>query len=239
MAIKLLAIASNYEGTINQLPDCILDSENIIKTFSPFCDTAESIVGKDATRDGIRSAVATFIGGLQSGDLGILYFSGHGTTDRVQGKKVEAIVCDDFELIYDFEMRVDLNKRADGSMLAAIADSCYSGGLSRGLVKGKPRTMPAALCVRHRVRFPVRTPKRPNSILEGCDVKEVSYSTGHGGAMTNVLIPAFNERKDNTTLPAIYKRIRKSLPSKQWPQTPQLVIDKVLEKRTLKSFTKA
>lgn len=237
MSIRLLAIASNYTGTINELPDCVLDSENVIKAFSPFCETAESITGKDATRDGIRSAVAEFIGSLKSNDLGLLYFSGHGTQDKVQGKKVEAIVCDGFELIYDFEMRVDLNRRVDGSLLCALADSCYSGGLSRDFNRAKARTMPVAQAVRHRIRFPVRTPKRPNAIFEGCDTKELSYSTGTGGAMTNVLLKAFAERKDATTLPALYKRVRKSLPSKQWPQTPQFVCDKVLEKRMLKSFT--
>lgn len=237
--IRLLAIASNYTGTINELPDCILDSENILKTFSPFCDSAESITGTDATRAGIKTAVAKFIGGLQPNDLGLLYFSGHGTTDKVQGKKVEAIVCDGFELIYDFEMRTDLNRRADGSMLVAVADSCYSGGLAKDFQHGKRRSMALSACVRHRVRFPVRTPKRPNAIFEGCAAKEVSYSTGEGGAMTNVLLKSFNERTITTTLPALYKRIRKELPSRQWPQTPQFVCDKSLEKRTLKSFVKA
>jgi hypothetical protein len=239
MSIHLLAIGSNYEGTVNALPDCLIDVANAIKTFEPFCETAESIVGSDATRDNIRSHVACFIGALEPKDLGILYFSGHGTTDKVQGKKVEAIVCDDFELIYDFEMRGDLNKRVDGSMLVALADSCYSGGLSKAFAKAKPRGMNADDCVGHRVRFPVRTPKRPNAIFEGCAAKEVSYSTGNGGAMTLATLKAFADRKVDTTLPALYKRIRKLLPSKQWPQTPQFQIDKVLEKRTLKSFVEA
>lgn len=232
--IHLLAMGSNYTGESYALPDCELDCANVVKAFGPYCATATLRIGKQATRAGVRSAVAKFIKELEPTDMGILYWSGHGTTDRVGGKRVEAIVCDGAELIYDFEMRADLNKRAAGSMLVAAADSCYSGGLPREL-KRKAKKLALEHCVRHTAKLPAKTPAKPNAIYTACG-QEVSYSTGKGGAFTLAFLKAFSERKDKTTLPALYQRIRKLLPSREWPQTPTFTCDKSLEGRTLKSF---
>jgi len=243
MSIKLLAAGTNYTGTVNELPDCILDVENIADTFKPFAEVT-TLTGADATRAGLMSAVHKFLSSLKKNDLGILWWSGHGTYETIKGKRVEAIVCDGFELIYDFELQTDLLVRQAGSLLMYGADSCYSGGLPRGLSlgatnHGKVRAMPVKSCITHKVIVPTRKAKRPNAGITGCNVKEVSYSTGDGGAMTNAFRAAFATSKQNTTLPALYKRIRKVLPSSEWPQTPQFHCDPVLAKRTLKSFVKA
>lgn len=233
--IHLLAFGNDYRGTINQLPDCETDAKNVTAMFKPYCASTQTILS--ATRDAMREATKEFLASLLPNDLGILYYSGHGTTDKVNGKLSEAIVCNDFGLIYDFELRADLNKRADGVMLAMAADSCYSGGLSKAVRReGIPRVIPANYCVSHNARRPSRSPQRPNAIYEACSNKETASSTGKGGAWTNVFRKAFDERKANTTLPGLHKRITQLLPSRDYPQHPQFEIDNVLKNRTLKSF---
>lgn len=236
MSIRMLAMASNYAGTVNELPDCILDCTRVSTAFKKFCDVT-LLIGKQESRLGVIAAVVKLLASLNKGDLGIIYYSGHGTYDSIKGKRESAIVCDDFQLIYDFEMHAELANRVPGSLLMCIADSCYSGGLlPRTLNHGKARTIAISRCVNHDVVRPTRSPEKPNADLTGCSAKEVSYSTGQGGALTNALLPALHARTDKTTLPALYKTIRKTLPSKQWPQTPGFYCDDVLAKRTINSF---
>ena len=237
MAIHLLAIASNYTGESYALPDCELDAAAILAAFQPYCETAKGLIGPRATREGITKAVRTLIGSLNSGDLGILYFSGHGTYETVKGKRVEAIVCHGGSLIYDFEKRQEFNKRRAGSLIAAASDSCFSGGMLRAKwLPGKKRAVDISKLYPHKIDLPTKSPTKPNAEFSASDVKEVSYSTGHGGAWTLAFLKSLAASKFNTTLPALHKRIRKLLPSDEWPQSPQLSIDASLAKRTLKSF---
>lgn len=233
--IHLLAIATNYTGESYELPDCELDARNVVAAFKPHCDSVKSLIGSKATRAGITKAVRALIGSLKKGDLGLLYFSGHGTYETIKGKRVEAIVCHGGTLIYDFETRIEFNKRVEGSLIAAASDSCYSGGMLRDF-KLKPRTVNVHKLRTHKVDMPTRTPERPDAKLAASNTGEYSYSTGNGGAYTNVFLMEFKKSKFNTTIPSWHKRIRKHLPSDQWPQTPQLQIDDVLKRRTLKSF---
>jgi len=232
--IHLLAIASNNRGESCELPDCELDATNIAEAFEPFCASAKCLLAEKATRNSIFTAVRKFLATLGKGDLGLLYFSGHGTFDTIKGKRVEAIVCHGLELIYDFELRAELTKRAAGSMLASLADCCFSGGLPRG--HGKARTVAVKHCFKHTAELPTRGVKRPNATYAACRAGEVAFSTGMGGAMTLTFLEAFAERQTNTTLPALHKRIQKMLPNDRWNQHPCFYTDNAMKRRTLQSF---
>lgn len=237
MSIRLLAIGTNYTGESYELPDCELDAENVRTAFAPFCETATTLLGKKATREGITKAVRKLIGSLQKGDLGILYFSGHGTYETIKGKRVEAIVCHGGSVIYDFEKRNEFNKRKAGSFIVAASDSCFSGGMMKQFGV-KARSVSIKHLYPHRVEVPTRSPRRPNAEFSASAAKEVSYSTGNGGAWTLAMLEEFADRHVNTTLPALHKRIRKHLPNDEYDQSPQFVCDDELKRRTLKSFTK-
>ena len=232
--IQLLAGATDYPGYDYGLPDCELDCSRVKEAFKPFAKV-KTLTAKRPTYDALRAAVQSFARNLKPSDFGLLYWSGHGTVDSINGRRVEAIVCYGGELYYDFEMRADLNLRPDGAMIAALVDACHSGGLPRGH-KGRVRKLPIADCVRRSVSLPARSPAKPNAIFSACKATELAYSTGDGGAMTLAFLKAFKQRKDKTTLPALFKAIQKELPSDEWPQTPQFVCDDVLAGRTLKSF---
>lgn len=232
MALHLLAIGNNYRGTLNELPDCELDAQNISELFAPYCESVTTLLSKG--RESIVKATTKFLSKLGKNDLGILYYSGHGTQTAVNMKISEAIVCNDVRLIYDFELRSLLNERAKGSMLAMAADCCYSGGLSRG-IQGAKRMIPASRCIKHRIERPARMPKGPEALYTAAG-KEPSYSTGQGGAWTLEFMDAFADRKAKTTLPALHKQIIKHLPSDEWPQHPTFECANALAGRTLKSF---
>lgn len=243
MSIHGLFIGNNYEGTANALPDCHIDARNCVGTFEPYCDTAKLITGVQAGRTGILSAGHEIKTRLKPGDLWIITNSGHGTTDTINGRKVEAVVCDKFDLIYDFEFDHLLDDgRADETTIAVFSDSCFSGGLTRGINQGV-RTMPVDECRKHAAIPPAKESPLPGVIyFSGCSKGEFSYSTGKGGAMTIAVLKAFGERKDNTTFGQLFKRIAGKgglLPTKDWPQHPQCSGSAADLKRTLKSFAKA
>ncbi len=236
MSIHLLAVGSNYEGESCELPDCILDVLNVATAFEPFVASAKCLIGNKSTRRGTLSAVRKFLDGLRKGDLGLLYFSGHGTTDKVQGKEIQATVCHDLNLIYETEWRAELMRREQGSMLAMLVDCCYSGGLPRGK---RGRTVSIRNVFRHDVEWPTREQKRPNSVYTACRAGEVAYSTGNGGAMTNAFLEEFETRHTNTTLQSLFNRVKKHLPNADYPQHPTAYLDSTMKRRTLKRFAGA
>lgn len=235
--IHLLAIGTNYTGESYELPDCELDVVRIVVEFEDYCSSVTTLTGKQATRAGITKAFRAFAAKLNKGDLGLVYFSGHGTYEMIKGKRVEGIVCQGGSVIYDFEKRTEFNKRKPGSFIVAASDSCYSGGMFKGMAQA--RSVSIDKLYRHAVDMPTRSPAKPNAELSASAAKEVSFSTGNGGAFTNVLVDTLSDSGFNTTLPALYKRIRKALPNAEYDQTPQLQIDDVLKRRTLKSFLEA
>lgn len=239
MSIHLLSIGTNYTGESCELPDCELDATNIASDFEPFVSSSKCLLGKKATRPKIVAAVRKMFDHSRKGDLCLCYFSGHGTTDTIKRKTVQAIVCDGLELIYDFELRQELAKRPAGVMVASLADCCHSGGLPRGRNHGSPRTVNISHCFKRDVDVPSRDVKRPNATYTACRAGEVAYSTGGGGAMTNAFREAFAEREVSTTLQAIHKAVQKLLPSAEWNQHPMFWSDNAMKKRTLKSFVGA
>lgn len=169
---------------------------------------------------------------FQPGDLALIGYSGHGTTDKINGKAVQAIVPNDAILLYEFELR---QMMADMGMAVLLADSCFSYGLARGQLN-KPRAIPLSKCTSPKVVVPPQTASGPHAFFAACKANETAASTGHGGAMTLAILEAFEARKANTTLPALFKRVRKLLPSSEYPQSPQFACADALKRRTINSF---
>lgn len=234
MAIHLLSIGCNYAGESCELPDCELDAELIAETFEPYVASGKLLIGKKASARGIVKAVKALLEKLKPKDLGLISFSGHGTRERKGAKYVEAIVANDLELIYEFELRDVLNARS-GGILVMLADCCHSGGLSRN--PHKVRTIPSTHCFTHQATPPRKAAPRPNAEYLACQAKEYAFSTGVGGAMTLAIVDAFGEHGARTSLQSLHRAIRTRLPSPEWDQHPQFVCrDKSLAKRTIRSF---
>lgn len=234
MAIHGLFIGCDYRGESCELPDCELDAENIAAALEPYVMTGKCLLGEKAERRGMLKAFANLKAKLKPTDLAIVSFSGHGTTDNINDKPAQGIVANDLEVLYEFELRTLL---ADLGQAVLIADSCFSGGLLRGVKHH--RWVPISHCFRRDVEVPARMPKRPHATYLACKASETAASTGTGGALTNALLEAFNDRKDSTTFAGLAKVVKKLLPTAECPQHPVFECkDKAFANRTLRSFNK-
>lgn len=230
-----LFIGCNYTGTANELPDCELDAERLDDEFAPFLKSGKVLLSNQATRNGMIAALESLKKKMKAGDLALVAYSGHGTTDTIDGKLVQAIVPNDFELIYEFELRRMLT---DLGTAALMADSCYSGGLTRSMAAGS-RFISISRCRPHAVNLPSRKPAAPHAVYSACGPRETAASTGNGGAMTLAILEAFRERKDATTFASLATRVKKLLPSREYMQHPQFTCkNKDFAKRTLRSFNR-
>jgi hypothetical protein len=253
MPIHALHIGNNYRGTADELPSCELDAERLAKAFGPYCASQVVLTGRDATRNGILYAGRTIKSKLKRGDLWVITNSSHGTWENKTAgglaaggrrRRVEAVVCDGFELIYDFEMDelVD-DERAAGSVVFAFSDSCFSGGLERALHTRRKKTIPLHRAKPHAANPPQKDRPLPGVVfISGCRTKEESFDTGDGGAATNALLQAFREQGAGSSFARLYGRIAGNkgslLPSDEWPQHPQLEGAAEDVARTFQSFVR-
>lgn len=231
MSVHGLFIGNNYRGESFELPDCEMDALSLAEEFEPYLTSGKVLLSK--TRRSMISALGSLKDRVtRNYDLALVSFSGHGTTDTINGKQVQAIVCNDGTLIYEFELRQML---ADLGLAALLADSCYAGGLTRGMQRGK--TIPVRFCFTHEAKVPSKLPPQPHARYLACRAGETAASTGHGGAMTLAVLEAFRERKDETTFDALGKRIKQLLPNGEYEQHPVYSCTVAsFGKKTLKSF---
>ncbi len=101
-------------------------NENIIK-----------LVDSTATKTGIQNAIDEFANKVNSNDLFLLFFAGHGSyisdqapIDEVDGFD-EYILTHDLERILDDEL-VTMLEKIESNKIVVIIDACFSGGFFKG-----------------------------------------------------------------------------------------------------------
>lgn len=229
-----LFIGCDYRGEDCELEDCSIDALNIASALERYVASGRQLVNEAAGRDEMLAEFATLKSRMKRNDVAIVSFSGHGTSDEIGGKQYQGIVCNDLELIYEWELRQLVS---DLGQAVLIADCCFAGGLPRGTRRS--RFVPIRHCFRRLVTPPGRPVKRPHATYLACKANETAASTGKGGAFTIALLEAFADVGIKTTFTALHKGIRKLLPSREYAQTPQFVCsDKAFANRTLSSFNR-
>lgn len=238
MTLHLLSVGANYAGESCELPDCALDAENLTLELEPFIKTGKLLTNRKASRKAMIRGVQAGLAKLSRGDGLLCSWSGHGTVDTVGGKTAQAIVSNDMELIYDFELRKLFADRPPGTFVVLLADCCHSGGLTRAFHRGPVRSVESSVCFKRRgVVVPRKLPPPPTAVYLACRATEFAYSTGRGGAMTNAFIESFRERGDRTTLRSLHAAIKRRLPTEDWPQNPKFECkDTKLAQREIRSF---
>lgn len=234
MAIHALFVGCDYPGESCQLPDCALDARHMAEALEPHLASGRLLTNEHAERQHILDAIAELKAKAKKSDVVILYYSGHGTYDTIKGKRVQGIVPNDLQVIYEVELRQQL---ADFGQAVYIADSCFSGGLSRG--KRKSRYTPIRNCFTRAIDLPAKTPKRPHVVYSACRENETAASTGEGGAFTLALLDVFSAGKSRTTLKGLAAGVAKLLPSDDYQQHPTFwAADDSFARRTIGSFAK-
>lgn len=150
---------NDYPGSENDLGGCVNDAHAWAKLLVETCGFPKGevrmILDGEATKRSMLSALDELVGDGRSGDALAFIYSGHGTWVPDRGSKDEAdgrdealVPCEaDFgRLILDDDVRACLDRIGAGVSFTFIADSCFSGTVTRFLPgparKGSVRFFP-------------------------------------------------------------------------------------------------
>ena len=226
---------NNYPGVLNDLKGCVNDANDWAELLTEFGFEVEKLLDNQGTRENIKAALRDLVATLKSGDYGVFTYSGHGTYNRdTSGDEPdsydEALYVYD-GILLDDELREILDDLKSQASLVFVADSCYSGTVTRVVEDetqyAKPRFMPV---LGYSPLIPVKgrllaEAEMLELLLTGCSDSEVSYDAyingRYNGAMSRYAIDAIKDNRE-ATFNEFYALLRQTLPSQEYPQTPQL-----------------
>ena len=226
---------NNYPGVLNDLKGCVNDANDWAELLTEFDFDVIVLLDKQGTRENMKSALRDLVATLSPGDYGVFTYSGHGTYNRdTSGDEPdnydEALFVYD-GILLDDELREILEDLNPQSSLVFVADSCYSGTVTRvaedETLYAKPRFVPV---LGYDPLIPVKTHLLAEAemlelLLTGCSDSELSYDAyingRYNGAMSRYAIDAIRANRD-ATFDEFYVLLRQALPSQDYPQTPQL-----------------
>ena len=222
---------NNYPGFTNDLKGCVNDANDweVILAHAGF--SVDKVLDSDATRQTILNKLDSLIVNAQPDDEIVFTYSGHGTSvtdkndDEGDGYD-EALVAYDGNIVDD-ELRVVLQKARMGVHITVIADSCFSGTVTRALMsdKARPRYLitekiPPTATLKKKL---LSDEDMVEILITGCSDSEYSYDAEINGRWNGAMTAyATSVMKNGQTYNEFYTHLRKLLPSDDFPQTPQL-----------------
>ena len=240
---------NNYPGTANDLRGCVNDANNWEKFLrEDFCFNTSKLLDSKATHKNVVREMKKLIKETKSGGHAVITFSGHGTNVKDQNgdeqdKRDEALCLygsGSGGLLIDDELREIFSQLPKDVSLTFISDCCHSGTITRSFLSimdgedsPRPRFLPPSDDEENFEMAPKSVSRKlmhpqgdMNEILiSGCQPHEFSYdakiSGTFQGAMSANAIAVIKENP-NCTYDEFYKKLRKRLPTRRFPQTPQL-----------------
>jgi len=225
---------NNYPGIFNDLKGCVNDANDWFALLQgSFGFDVSKILDSQATRANVKAALQGLVDSTNAGDVAVFTYSGHGTqvTDRSgdEGDPYdEAIYLYDGTVIDD-ELRSILQGIHPQATLVIISDSCFSGSVTRlAGEKATPRFVPPQVSTEGRIAkrsFLIPEADMPEILVSGCSDSEYSYDAEFdgrpNGAMSAYAIQVIKQNP-NATYREFFAGLRALLPSKDYPQSPQL-----------------
>lgn len=226
---------NNYPGIFNDLKGCVNDANDWAELLTEFDFDVSVLLDGQGTRENIKSALSDLVSSLKPGDYGVFTYSGHGTYNHDSSSDEpdsydEALYVYD-GILLDDELREILDDLNPQASLVFVADSCYSGTVTRAAEDethyAKPRFVPV---VGYSPLTPVKTrflaeAEMLELLLTGCSDSELSYDAfingRYNGAMSRYAIDAIRANRE-AKFEEFYTALRDALPSDDYPQTPQL-----------------
>jgi hypothetical protein len=203
---KALCLGLNYPGSYAELRGAVQDAFDWAYVLEQRHYLTTVMLDHGATRDAILGGISDLLDGARWGSRMVLQFSGHGTNlrdldgDEADGRD-EAFVTADMNVIRDDEFRAITSGLPYGSRLTVIADSCFSGSVTRFV--GVPDRMPGRAQARYvsPAGLTVDAPRRLRSVrsvrggsapmlLSGCQDDEVSYDALINGTWRGAMTAA-------------------------------------------------
>lgn len=241
---------NDYPGTQNDLRGCVNDAKNWASLLqSQYGFVVTTLLDSNATKANVKKNMLDLIKASKAGDSLAFTYSGHGTSiadnnnDEIDGKD-EAICLygnGGIDLMIDDEIREIFNQVPQDVKLTFISDSCFSGTVTRAFLAAmnddsfysKARYMPpqddmeAIRLMGMPTVKPFAYPEEGMNhiLISGTDDKSYSYDANIGGQPCGAFsYYAIQILKNNPkiTYADFYKKLRESLPSSQYPQSPQL-----------------
>lgn len=237
---------NDYPGIQNDLRGCNFDSQNwadLLKNIYGF--EVNRIIDSSVTRNAVINTMTDLITNANPGDVLVFTYSGHGTSvidnnnDEADGKDEAICLYDGF--LVDDEIRAIFDKLPQGVKLTFVADSCFSGTVTRAFLNtmndfgyvSVPKYLPpkddiaanniSGLSSLRPFAYPEEGMN--HILISGASDSEYSYDANINGNATGAFsFYAIQVLKDrpHITYNDFYNKLRKLLPSRQYPQTPQL-----------------
>lgn len=225
---------NNYSGTANNLNGCVNDANDWANLLESFGFQTSTILDEQATMENLLNAFSNLINNASEGDVVVFTYSGHGTTvldtsgDEPDSYD-EALFVFDGPIIDD-KFRVILDNANKGAQIIIISDSCFSGTVTRALSieSAKPRfiktdTIPASAILKKHFLAKTSDENMVELLLSGCNDSEYSYDAYINGKWNGAMTAnAISVIKPEQTYNEFFTKLRTILPSKEYPQTPQL-----------------
>jgi len=197
------------------------------------------LLTKDATAAGVLNGIQQAASQLQSGDLFLLTYSGHGgriSDPESPGKQVDTWALYDRMLI-SHELYRAWAEFAPGVRVFVTSDSCHSGTVTRFVPvftgrtahHGKSRAVPQRVAsiayTAHKEMYDQLTRQNPSSLqnqintsvllISGCQDEQESSDGDTNGLFTSELLSVWNGGRFSGTYPAFYQGILNAMPDLQ------------------------
>ena len=236
---------NDYPGTQNDLRGCVNDAkdwQDLLKNTYGF--KIYSLLDSACKVQTFTETLGGLISDSRPNDHIVLTYSGHGSNvpdtngDEADGRDEAMCLYDGF--LIDDSIRGIIQKLNPEARLTIISDSCFSGTVTRAFLTAmdgedqpKPRYLPPtdmedvrALCVNNitsKIFYPESDMKEV--LISGCSDTEYSYDAYLGN--TNRGAFSYYATRVLRTTPQItyndfYAKLKQSLPSSSYPQSPQL-----------------
>lgn len=251
MAKRAVCIGINdYPGTGSDLYGCVNDANDWSETLTDRGFETTVLLDGQATKDAMAAAMREVVTATESGDVGVITYSGHGTwipdTDADEDDQRDEALCpydlDSNGPLTDDELYDIFLERTRGARVVLISDSCHSGSVARfapAMAEAGPperiRFLPPEVFltaddveVARRVGRPKVAKPRPHAalLMSGCLDTEYSYDANidgrPNGAFTYHALKALKKLPKTGTYREWHAEIRKSLPSQRYGQSPNL-----------------
>jgi len=242
---------NNYPDPANRLAGCVNDATDWAAYLNSMGFGIVSLIDAKVTSTNFTEYMGNYISEAKAGDWIVGTYSGHGSSvpdidgDEADGKDECICLYDRFYL--DDEIRVLFSKLPEGVNLVFISDSCHSGTVTRDFIRvmnsfdfiSTPKYLPPildGLAVRIPLFESNNTFASPilkdlpeqsmnHILMAGCKNTEYSYDAFINGRANGAFSAyALQVLKENAPLTFNYfnTKLQKLLPSRNYPQTPQL-----------------
>jgi hypothetical protein len=242
---------NNYPGTDSDLSGCVNDANDWGQELQSRGYEVTTLLDRKATRQALVDALTELVSNASAGDALVFTFSGHGSWLPDEGgdepdNRDEMLCPYDIhkeQYLMDDDLAEIFSLKPKDARLYFISDSCHSGSVTKFAPDPlasttrmpKIRFLPPLEFVKNpdvRDRIPLallapgssRRQSYPALLLAGCKDVEFSYDAEFGGRPNGAMTRAALEelRKNPATPQDWFRGIRTHLPSRQYPQTPQL-----------------